>query len=201
MLAAALREGLTALGRDVIDADVAATPTTGVLVRQHGAAGGVQISASHNPPQYNGLKLFSADGRVMPEAIGGKIMHRYRAAGSEVETGGGSTQPIARGRVLDCADTTSEHLSLIERTVDVDRIRQRGSRSCSMPITARAACWAARCWNELGCRVTILGETPDGQFEHDPNRRPKTWPACWRPYPATVATSDSARIPMPIAWP
>ena len=52
--------------RDVIDADVAATPTTGVLVRRAQAAGGIQISASHNPPQYNGLKLFSPEGRVIP---------------------------------------------------------------------------------------------------------------------------------------
>jgi phosphomannomutase len=56
MLADCLRGGLAAIGRDVIDADVAATPTTGVLVRTLRAAGGIQISASHNPPEYNGLK-------------------------------------------------------------------------------------------------------------------------------------------------
>ena len=70
--------GLTAVGRTVIDADVAATPTTGVLVRQFHAAGGIQISASHNPAEYNGLKLFSAEGRVIPEAAGAKVIDRYR---------------------------------------------------------------------------------------------------------------------------
>ena len=45
---------------------VAATPTTGVLVQHLAAAGGIQISASHNPPEYNGLKLFDAMGRVIP---------------------------------------------------------------------------------------------------------------------------------------
>ena len=50
-------------GREVIDAGAAATPTVGVLVRDLRAAGGVQISASHNPPEYNGIKLFSSDGR------------------------------------------------------------------------------------------------------------------------------------------
>jgi hypothetical protein len=78
MLADALSSGLTMAGREVIDAGVAATPTTGVLVRELGAAGGVQISASHNPPQYNGLKLFSAAGRVIPEAAGAKVVERYR---------------------------------------------------------------------------------------------------------------------------
>lgn len=66
MLADAISSALCALGRDVIDADVAATPTTGILVREHKAAGGIQISASHNPPPYNGIKLFGADGRVVP---------------------------------------------------------------------------------------------------------------------------------------
>ena len=70
MLSQAVASGLEAVGRDTIDAGVAATPTTGVLVRSLLAAGGVQISASHNPAEYNGLKLFSAAGRVIPAAEG-----------------------------------------------------------------------------------------------------------------------------------
>jgi phosphomannomutase len=46
--------------RPVLDAGIAATPTVGVLVCHHRCAGGIQISASHNPVEYNGLKLFSA---------------------------------------------------------------------------------------------------------------------------------------------
>ena len=70
MLAQAICSGLMAIGRDVIYADVAATPTAGVLVREHQAAGGIQISASHNPPPYNGIKLFGSDGRVIPASAG-----------------------------------------------------------------------------------------------------------------------------------
>ncbi|HEY2894839.1 MAG TPA: phosphoglucosamine mutase, partial [Pirellulales bacterium] len=68
MLAAAVCDALTAIGRNVIDAGIAATPTTGVLVRQCHAKGGIQITASHNPSEYNGLKLFSTAGRVVPES-------------------------------------------------------------------------------------------------------------------------------------
>ena len=63
-LAAALVEFLASAGRDVIDCGVAATPTIGVVVRERAAAGGIQISASHNPARYNGMKLFSAEARV-----------------------------------------------------------------------------------------------------------------------------------------
>ena len=60
---------MTATGRDVLDLGPAATPTVGFIVRERGAAGGIQISASHNPPEYNGLKFFQTGGMVLgPEA-------------------------------------------------------------------------------------------------------------------------------------
>ena len=80
MLMEALCDGLSKLGREVVNFGVAATPTTGILVKQmKSPAGGIQISASHNPAQYNGLKLFSAEGRVIPADVGEQVMARYRA--------------------------------------------------------------------------------------------------------------------------
>jgi len=64
MVKQAVLAGLTATGCTVVDADIASTPTAGVLVHHLGAAGGIQITASHNPVQWNGLKPFSAEGRV-----------------------------------------------------------------------------------------------------------------------------------------
>src|SRR5258705_5305779 len=70
-LVAPVVAGLSQNGmRRVLDAGIAATPTTAVLVRHLRCSGGIQISASHNPAQYNGLKLFSAKGRVVPAATG-----------------------------------------------------------------------------------------------------------------------------------
>ena len=80
MLADAIRGSLSAVGRNVIDVDVAATPTTGVMIRKLTAAGGIQISASHNPAEYNGLKLFGSDGRVVPAKIGQRVLHRYQGS-------------------------------------------------------------------------------------------------------------------------
>ena len=70
MLLDAVRAALAAAGVECLDGGIAATPTTGVLVRQYGCVGGIQISASHNPPQYNGLKLMDATGRVIPAEAG-----------------------------------------------------------------------------------------------------------------------------------
>lgn len=162
MLTAALTAGLTAVGREVIDADVAATPTTGVLVRTLRAAGGLQISASHNPPQYNGLKLFSAEGRVIPEAAGRLVIERYRSAAPEWV----SYDQIGRSQT--CDDSTTAHLQLILPTVDIERIRARAFKVLLDSNHGAGSILARPLLVELGCAVTILGETPDGQFEHTP---------------------------------
>ncbi len=62
----------------VIDLGVAATPTVGVAVRQYGATAGIQISASHNPRQYNGLKLFGGSGRVLSKTSGERVLAGYQ---------------------------------------------------------------------------------------------------------------------------
>jgi phosphomannomutase len=71
------RSPLQMAGRNVIDCGVAPTPTVGIAVRMHKAAGGIQISASHNPARYNGLKLFGAAGRVLPAEAGRRVLAEY----------------------------------------------------------------------------------------------------------------------------
>jgi phosphomannomutase len=162
MLAAVLRGGLTALGCHVIDADVAATPTTGVLVRQHRAAGGIQISASHNPPQYNGMKLFSPDGRVIPEAAGAAVIARYRG---EAPVWASFDQ---LGESRPCPDSIGEHLRLVLATVDVERIRSRKFKVLLDANHGSGSVLGRKLLEELGCTVTVLGGTPDGKFSHTP---------------------------------
>lgn len=162
LLSAALHEGLTAMGRDVLDASIAATPTLGVLVRVHKAAGGVQISASHNPPQYNGLKLFSGAGRVIPAAAGRPVMERYRADSSS------SAAHNHVGRVQAVEDTWSNHLRLIEAVVDVAAIKARRFRVLLDSNAGSGSVLGRRMLASLGCDATLLGGEPNGLFVHPP---------------------------------
>ncbi|OHB66801.1 MAG: phosphoglucosamine mutase, partial [Planctomycetes bacterium RBG_13_63_9] len=160
MLAAAIRSGLQAVGRDTVDAGVAATPTTGVLVREGRAGGGIQISASHNPAQYNGMKLFGCDGRVLAAGPGNAVLQRYRRGKTD-------WAPHDRlGALRALADTTSAHLAAVLATVDVPRIRDRGFRVLLDANHGAGGLLGRRLLKELGCRVTLLGEEPSGRFAH-----------------------------------
>src|SRR4051794_27941807 len=79
MLASAAAASLLAAGCRVIDCGIAPTPTCGVAVRINAAAGGLQVTASHNPAPRNGLKLFGPDGAVLPPAEGERVRTIYEA--------------------------------------------------------------------------------------------------------------------------
>ena len=163
MLAHAVACGLQAVGRDVLYGDVAATPTTGILVRQQGAAGGIQISASHNPPAYNGLKLFGADGRVLSADAGKPILEIYRAGGDPDWV---AAESVGGFRELD--DTTDVHLEKVLATVNAEAIRARRFRVVLDSNRGAGSVLGRRLLESLGCQLTLLGDLPDGQFEHLP---------------------------------
>jgi phosphomannomutase len=158
--------GLSQSGtRKVLDGGVAATPTTGVLVRHNRCVGGIQISASHNPAPYNGMKLFSAEGRVVPASVGVEVLRRYGAADTQ------AADPDARGHDRShekLRDTTSAHLALIEQRVDVDRILAKRFRVLLDANHGSGSVLGRPLLERLGCAVTVLGGEADGHFAHEP---------------------------------
>jgi phosphomannomutase len=158
-LAEVVCDALQATGRTSIDAGVAATPTTGVLVRQLSAAGGIQISASHNPAEYNGFKLFSDEGRVLTADTGQRVLVRYRAHDGV---------PHLEGSRQQFADSLVRHAELVLATVDVERIRRRRFKVLLDSNHGAGSLLGKRLLEELGCELTVLGGDPDGQFEHVP---------------------------------
>jgi phosphomannomutase len=153
---------LCAIGRSVLDADIAATPTTGVLVRSCGAAGGIQISASHNPPPYNGLKLFDARGQVIAADAGQRVSERFRRG----EVPWVSYDRI--GHVEPVRDALTNHLAAVLATVSVERIRERRFRVVLDANHGAGSLLGRQLLAQLGCEVHILGDHPDGRFDHPP---------------------------------
>jgi phosphomannomutase len=154
--------GVAATGHDVLSAGASSTPTVGILVRERNAAGGIQISASHNPPQYNGLKFFQPRGMVLGPAEGRAMLERWR----KKEFTWASWDALGKTRTIEEPDET--HLHRVLEIVDVPAIRRREF------VVALDACHgaggrlAARLLRELGCRPIILGGEPDGRYDHPP---------------------------------
>ena len=159
---------LNAVGRDVLYAGVAATPTVGILVKTTGAAGGIQISASHNPRQFNGLKLFSSEGRVIPKTEGEMILSSYRNAEKNSDWNPGWVDVERLGERRRIEDSTLSHMEAVLKTVDAELIRSKKFRVLLDSNNASGSILGRRLLENLGCEVIVCGETPNGDFLHTP---------------------------------
>lgn len=154
--------GLLSVGCRVIDIGIASTPSCGYFIKHCGAAGGIQITASHNPPQYNGLKLFRPEGFVLSPQAGEKVAADYRQG----------NRRLVHWDMIPSVETADDphrpHLERVLSLVDVAAIRARKFNVVLDANHASGAVFAPRLLESLGCSVTVLGGKPDGQFEHEP---------------------------------
>ncbi len=162
MVRHAVVAGLIATGCRVLDAGVASTPTCGVLVHHHGAAGGLQITASHNPVEWNGLKPFTPQGSVFDTATGERLV-------GLLESGTFGLQPWdGLGALVTVEDPGGPHLERVLALVDVPVIRDRRPKVVLDCNRGSGGVLGPRLLEELGCEVVVLGGEPDGCFEHTP---------------------------------
>jgi len=162
LLKHAVLTGLIATGCRVLDADIASTPTCGVLVSGQSAAGGLQITASHNPREWNGLKPFRPEGAVFDQAWGERLLELLRTRQFRL------ADCRSLGRVEPLADPHALHLTKVLAEVDVPRIRARRFRVVLDCTHGAGALLGPRLLRELGCQLEVQGGVPDGQFEHTP---------------------------------
>jgi phosphomannomutase len=160
-LAAAAAEGLAAAGAGVVDLGIVATPTVGVMIGAREADGGLVLTASHNPAEWNGIKCLTGDGAApgAPEAVA--IIDRFRAGA--FETGSPAGAPPERD------DTGHDvHVERVLAEVDVDAIRARGYTVVLDSVNGAGGPAGRRLLDRLGVGVVHLNETPDGHFAHPP---------------------------------
>jgi len=131
-------------------------------VRHLGAVGGIQISASHNPPEYNGLKLFDRTGRVIPAGPGQAVLDRYRSGPPTWA----SFDQLGDYHAIE--ETTTAHLAMVAAICDVDRIRARRFKVLLDANNGSGSVLGVPLLQELGCQVTLLGGEPNGLFGHTP---------------------------------
>lgn len=160
--ACAAKSGLLAVGCRVADLGIAATPTCGYYIRSIGASGGIQITASHNPPQWNGLKLFRPEGFIISPDVGRRIADDFRNRRAHY------VLFDAVGDVVVIPDPHGPHIDRVVSLVDAAAIRRRKFRIVLDGNHGAGALLAPRLLEMLGCDVQIIGGVPDGLFEHPP---------------------------------
>jgi phosphomannomutase len=165
--ARAAREGLVAAGCDVIDVGLVPTPTVQLAVEHHRAAGGIAVTASHNPIEWNALKFIGPDGIFLDSAEAARVQQlavqgRGRGKGEE---GRVTTDPAAVERHVDAVLRLS--------AVDVERIRRRKFTVALDTVRGAAGPLMRALLERLGCTVTGINLETDGQFPRAPEPVPE----------------------------
>ncbi len=164
MAMAAVTSGLLGVGCDVVDLGIVPTPTVEVAVRRLQAKGGVQISASHNPAEWNALKLLSARGIFLTAAEGADLKAR-------IEGGPPSFRPWNElGRRTERFDFTTIHVDelLASPLVGAEQVRTRGLVAVVDCVAGSGGVAARLLLDRLGVVSHWLHAEPTGRFPRNP---------------------------------
>ena len=161
-LSKAVVSTLSGMGCELIDIGVAPTPTVGIMIRKLGADGGIVITASHNPIQWNGLKCLDSSGLAPPPGIVRRVIERFER---KDWTPGVAAEPGTVGR----EDTAvAHHVEKVLELVDPELVRGAGLEVVLDSVNA-SGCEAGRMLLEgLGCDLTHLNGDQTGRFAHTP---------------------------------
>ncbi|MBI5061699.1 MAG: phosphoglucosamine mutase, partial [Candidatus Aenigmarchaeota archaeon] len=153
--------GLESVGCEVVDLDYASAPTAEFMIRELRADGLIIITASHNPPEWNALKVVDGNGVTIS-----------RERGEEIEKLMGKVENADWSRIkpkVEYPTATLEHIDSIKRFLDVGGIRKRKLKIVLDCGNGMAALIAPALFRELGCSVVLLNEKIDGRFPGRPS--------------------------------
>jgi phosphomannomutase len=162
MLRHAVIAGLASCGCEIHDVGIAPTPTVGLAVRKLNVAGAMQITASHNPAPWNGLKLFGADGAVLSAAKGQEIKQIFDANAFTL------VAHDKLGGMRECQKAEDWHRERVLELVDVTRIRSRNFRILLDANGGAGGPLGTALLNSFQARPIVIGGHPDGDFTHPP---------------------------------
>lgn len=155
---------LMGVGYDVIDIGLATTPTTEIAVTRHGADGGIIITASHNPRQWNALKLLNADGEFLTAADGAEVLKIAEEEDFEYA----DVDNLGQYNVDDIMDEYHVNSVMSLKLVDAEAVQAKKYRVCVDAINSVGGVILPKLFDRLGVEYTILNDEPNGDFAHNP---------------------------------
>lgn len=158
MVRHAVVSGLLSSGCKIVDLGVCPVPTVQLMVRHLAAHGGVAITASHNPPEWNALKFVGPDGLFLPAARGRELLDIYHQ-GEYIRVPGAEMRAI---EVLEQA--TSIHVQKVVSELGVPPVGRRPLRVVLDSCNGAGSLVTPRLLEALGAEVVAINATPDGSF-------------------------------------
>ena len=160
MLEAAITAGLCSVGANVIQLGVVPTPAVAYLVGKYKADAGVVLTASHNPCEFNGIKIFSGDGYKLPDALEEQI--------EAIVLDHVDTPPVpvggSLGSVSAAPNAVRDYVDHVKSTVAFSLDGLRVAIDCANGASSRTA---ELLFTELGAQVEMLFDKPDGVNVND----------------------------------
>jgi len=170
MLQHAVTCGLLAAGCEVVDAGVLPTPTIQIQAGATGARGGIAITASHNPPEYNALKLFNREGLFFNNYERSELIDLYHQSAFTQ-----ATNDEIRSCRQDYESGPKLHIERVLQHVDADRIRARRFRVALDAVNGAASVLSPRFLSEvLGVELHAISIDPTKPFPRVAEPRPDT---------------------------
>ncbi|HOK56500.1 MAG TPA: phosphoglucosamine mutase [bacterium] len=162
----ALISSLLAKGKNVIDLGIMPTPIIEFAVEKNKRAGGVIVTASHNPFQYNGIKFLSTKGTFLNERENRKLLEIYKK--TEISL---SKKP---GRIKTETQIEDIYFQEIYNNVDIEKIKEKKLKIIVDVCQGVGAIFTKKFLENMNCTVEIINEKPYGIFVHDPEPKKET---------------------------
>ena len=155
MLENAITAGLCSVGADVLKLGIVPTPAVAYLVKEYGYDAGIMISASHNPCEYNGIKIFQSNGFKLPDALENEIEAIILDNATEIPTPIGGGVGSAK-RKVDAINDYIEHL------LSATNMSFKGYKIALDCANGSSSVSAEEVFTRLGAEVVVISAEPDG---------------------------------------
>jgi len=169
MLEHAVTCGLLAAGCEVVKVGIAPTPTIQIYVSETRAQGGIAITASHNPPEYNALKLFNREGLFFNQYERSELLDLYHQSDFRQ-----ATNAEIRGVSVDYDTAPERHIAKVLKNVDVDRIRKRHFTVALDGVNGAGSLMSVHFLRDvLNCDLHAISVDPTKPFPREAEPKPE----------------------------
>ena len=167
LLKSACMAGLSATGCEAVDLGILPTPSVSLAIQKIKASGGIVITASHNPAEWNGIKFLNSEGMFLNEKEIKKLIEIWQSKAFRKIKEEEFKTPSKYDKAIE------DHISLVLNAVDAKNISSKKFKVALDPCNGTGALITPELLEKLGCEVVLINTEIDKPFAHNPEPVPK----------------------------